>query len=81
MPGDPVIAFQRVSQNLGRAYNAHQGSSFLRYFAAKLMPELSPEQKAFRLQLLRMGGQLVDTEFEEAMDLLVASWKEYKEAK
>jgi hypothetical protein len=75
---DAVAQLQKATQNLGRAYNAYQGSSFMKYFAAKLLPELSESQRSMRLQVLRVGGQLVDTEFESAMDELVASWIEYR---
>ena len=78
MSNDKSAELQKALANLGRAYNAAQGSSFLRYFAAKLLPNLSEEQQKMRLTILRMGGQLVDTELEEAMDLLVASWNEYR---
>lgn len=76
---DEVVLLQKVTANLGRAFNAHQGSSFMKYFAAKLMPEsLSEDQRRMRLAVLRMGGDLVNTEFEEAMDILTASWQEYR---
>jgi hypothetical protein len=75
---DEVVLLQKVTQNLARAYNAQQGSSFMKYFAAKLMPTLTPEQAQMRLTVLRMSGQLVDTEFTEAMDILTASWSEYR---
>lgn len=77
---DSVVELQKVSQNLGRAYNAYQGSSFAAYFAAKLMPNLTDEQRKMRLQLLRMMSQLVDTEFKSAMEDLVDAWAKYKEA-
>lgn len=77
---DSVVLFSEATVNLGRAYNAYQGSSFMKYFAAKLLPNLTPEQRSMRLTILRMGGELVETEFEEAMDVLANSWKEYRKA-
>lgn len=76
---DGVVEHQKVTQNLVRAYNAWQGSFFLKVFAAKQLPNLSPDQLKMRLQLLRMTGQLVDTEFETAMEELVTAWKKYRE--
>jgi hypothetical protein len=75
---DNVVELQKAMANLGRAYNAAQGSSFLKYFAAKLLPGVSEDVMKQRQAILRIGGQLVDTELEEAMDLLVASWTEYR---
>lgn len=77
---DGVVELQKVTQNLAIAHNAWQGSFFLKVFAAKLMPQLSPEESKARLMVLRMTGQLVDTEFERAMDELVTAWKAYREA-
>ena len=77
---DGVVEMQKVTQNLSRAYSAWKGSFFLKVFAAKQLPELSPEQAQTRLMLLRMTGQLVDTEFESAMEELVTAWVAYREA-
>ena len=77
---DGVTELQKATQNLSRAYNAYQASSFSKYFAAKLLPELNPDQQKMRITILRLNGDLIDTEFNEAMDLLTANWLEYKRA-
>lgn len=79
MDNDPVVLLQQVSQNLSQAHNAWQGSSFMRYFAAKLVPQLTEDQVKMRQQILRMGGSLVETEFNECMDRLTAAWLKYRE--
>lgn len=77
---DAVVALQKVSQTLSQAYNAWQASSFLSYFAARQQPSLTEQQRGMRLQLLRMTGQLVETEFADAMDQLTKAWQEYKQS-
>lgn len=81
MPRDLVVIKSELHGNLLRAYTAKQGSFFCETFAAKGQLKLTDEQRQIRTQLLRMTSQLIDTEFDEAMEALVKSWEEYKEAK
>lgn len=76
---DPVVELQRATQNLGIAYNAYQGSSFCKQFAVKAdLTGLDPAQITARQALLRMLGQLIDTEFGEKMDALCSAWQSYR---
>lgn len=77
---DGVVELQRATQSLGRAYNAYQGSSFCKYFAVETTVNLDPQQMQMRVALLKMVGQLIDTEFSRAMDEVVVHWIAYKEA-
>jgi hypothetical protein len=78
-PGDHVL-LSKATQQLLIAYNSHSGSEFCKIFAAKLVPELSPDERALRQQLLQMLGQMIDPEFEQAMDKLVAAWIDYRKS-
>ena len=76
---DSTVLLQKATQSLGIAYNAYQGSSFCKIFAVKSeLSGLSEAQVQARQSLLRMLGQLVDTEFERAMDELTSAWTAYR---
>lgn len=77
---DGIPELQRSTQSLSRAYNAWQGSFFCKVFAAQDQLQLDPEQRQMRTALLRMMGELVETEFIRAMDELVVHWIAYREA-
>jgi hypothetical protein len=78
MSDDSYIHLSKVFAYLSQAYNAHRAAEFNKTFAAKQMPELTDEQRQMRLTILRMSGQLVDTEFEDAMDKLTQAWTAYQ---
>lgn len=78
---DPVVLLQQATQSLGIAYNAYQGSSFCKAFAVKAdLGGMAPQQIQQRQLLLRMLGQLIDTEFSEQMDKCCAAWLAYRKS-
>jgi len=77
---DGVVELQKAMQYLGIAHNAYKGSQFAKIFATRRTPEMTDEQYKTRLMLLRLLGQLIDTELEESMDKLVTEWLSYKKA-
>jgi hypothetical protein len=78
---DLVVQLQHATQSLGIAYNAYQGSSFCKIFAVKIdLAGLAPEQIQQRQLLLRLLGQLIDTEFGEQMDKLCTAWIAYRKS-
>ena len=79
---DGAVELQKATQHLGIAANAYQGATFCKQFAVKMdLSGLTPEQVAQRQVLLRILGGLIDAEFEEHMDKLVAAWSAYRQVR
>lgn len=77
---DPTALREKVLSLLLHAADLYRSSASLKVFAAKQLPQLNEQQVQMRLTVLRMGGQLAETEVDSTLDALCEAWLEYRKS-